>query len=242
MPNNLVYNLQLLFLKKLSLCLTSLVKALLINESRCCRKPPSIKLVIPLLLFCLPCFATPTLTPITLDNDSHLKNRYGYVLLSININVDLKKIYVSGKKSFYLANEETKQGKRYIMLTLPEGEYRFSRMYFFAAKHVSRFFRTIRPRIYFDDENYFNFNVKSGKINYIGEIYIEKQWQMGTNRFAALGGSEYYTNLINNSTDALEFLTSKFPNLLSVRSIEYSGPGKDDFFQKVVINNKKGAQ
>jgi len=195
-----------------------------------------------LLVFCLPSFSEPTLESIEFNADSKLKKNHGYVLLSVNTGVDIKKIYIKGKKSFYLAGNDTKKGKKHILLELPSGDYKFKKIYLFEQKTISRLYRIRRPYIPISDKKNWGFQVKPGIINYIGEVYLEKDWEMGTRR-AALGGAGFRLALINSSATALDFLEKKLPVLLEAKEIDYSGPGKDDFFLQVGINkNKQGAK
>jgi len=146
------------------------------------------------------------------DKDVHLEQGQGYLLMAINTNVSLTKLYVSGTQRFTLSKEDLKRGTNYILVNLPAGEYEFNKAHFY------NYYFSIS-----DSDHDWQFKIKPNIISYIGDLNIETEWW----------GRRSYMELVNNSSIALEFLETKFPNILKSRQVEYQGPGNDDFFQVV---------
>ncbi|WP_299594615.1 hypothetical protein [uncultured Microbulbifer sp.] len=148
-------------------------------------------------------------TSIQQDLDSGLEKGEGYLLIGVDTNQQLDEIHISGWRSFILTESDLDKEQNYILFKAPAGEYRVRKVdinYFFGFR--------------LNDDNW-GFSVKPGVISYVGDLKVR------TNRWSLIGEFE----LVNESSQALEYLEEKFPHLLSSRRVEYFGPGEDDFFR-----------
>lgn len=130
--------------------------------------------------------------------------------MGVNNKLHLEKITISGEKNLHLSNSDLRSGSRYILASVPSGDY-----YLKNAK-ISHYWR-----FDFDASNW-QFSIKPGKINYIGDIVIDNP--------GYLRGNETF-EFINRSSYALEFLESEFPRLLESSKVTYAGPGTDNFIE-----------
>jgi hypothetical protein len=149
-------------------------------------------------------------TSITQDKDKIVTLDKGYLLLGVQTNLDLKSIHIKGQEDIELSSSDIKQGSNYLLLDLKVGEYRIDQV------KLDNYWRRE-----LSDKEYWKFEVSAGKINYVGHLELVT-W-----------GNWYPTTkaeLVNRSSEALEFLESKFSNILNNRSLIYGGPGQDYFF------------
>ena len=143
------------------------------------------------------------------DLDTGLESEQGYMLIAVDSSRQLNEIHISGRHGFILTASDLAKGENYILFKAPAGEYEIKKIdinFFFTYKLLG---------------DSWGFSVKPGVISYVGDLKVQ------TNRWTNVGSFE----LVNESSEALEFLEEKFPHLLSGRRVEYFGPGKDDFFQ-----------
>lgn len=154
---------------------------------------------------------TAKLSSIRTDVDNHLGSEEGYLLMAINTNLGLSKLHVSGTQSFSLSYKDLRRGSNYVLLNLPAGDYEFMRVNY-------------NQLYYFDinNTNDWSFKIQPGVISYVGDLEIDSVWQKYS-----------YVELVNNSSLAMDFMESRFANILKSRKIIYQGPGEDDFFDYI---------
>jgi len=158
-------------------------------------------------------------TSIKQDQDKELTNDKGYLLLGIQTNLNLKSIRIDGPQNIELSSKDIKEGSSYFLLDLAVGQYTLDQL------KLNRYWRRELA-----DEEHWQFDVMPGKINYVGHLEVTT-W-----------GNWYPTTkaeLVNRSSEALEFLEEKFPNILTNRSISYGGPGQDSFFEYLANQRKE---
>lgn len=168
------------------------------------------RLVFVILALLLTSCAT-TVTTIKKDQDRVLNNNSGYLLLGIETNRNLKTIRISGPQTIELSSADIKKGNNYLFIDLEAGQYTIDKIrldkYWFVE---------------LDDEEYWDFEVKPNQISYVGHMEIVRHW---------FWGGATNAELVNRSSEALEFLEDKYPNILTTRSVTYGGPGEDAFFE-----------
>ena len=150
-------------------------------------------------------------TSIKRDFDRSLGKDKGYLLLGIETNRDLKSIMVAGPEDIMLTSADMKKGTNYILIDLKAGNYTFDKVM------LDNYWR-----IWLDDEDYWTFEVMPNQISYVGHLEIARR---------GFWGGTTYAELVNRSSEALEFLEENYPTILANRSIAYGGPGDDSFFQ-----------
>lgn len=161
-------------------------------------------LIYVLTLLLLGCGATKN--TISTDKDILASNKDGYLLMAVDTSLDLSTIRVFGRTSFTLSKDDLRKGTNYILLALPAGDYRFTKI-------------TIGRTYFMLDDEIWDFSIKPQVISYVGDFSFER----------VSGGA--HTSLENQSSLALEFLEKSFPNILAQRSVDYQGPGEDNFFE-----------
>lgn len=150
-------------------------------------------------------------TSLQQDLDTGLESEEGYLLIGVDTNRQLDEIHLSGRRGFILTQSDLDEQENYILFKAPAGEYKISKVdinYFVGFR--------------LNDDNW-GFSVKPGVISYVGDLKVR------TNRWSIHG--EFA--LVNESSQALEYLENNFPHLLSSRQVAYYGPGDDDFFTLV---------
>lgn len=182
--------------------------------------PNPIKILALLLVFTLTACAT-KVKSIKKDIDVNLKPDEGYLMFTVDTSFSLNKILITGEKAVQLTKDDLRKGSNTILITLPEGNYRFEQITFDTGWYRN----TIEL-----NEGYWDFKAKSGSISYVGHIRVKRTfWGRNT---------EYV--LINKASQALEYLEQNFANILASRTIDYQGPGEDNFFK--VVNSKGATQ
>ncbi|WP_105167818.1 hypothetical protein [Pseudoalteromonas sp. T1lg23B] len=172
---------------------------------------PALLLVLAALL--LTSCAT-TVTSIKTDQNQQLSQDKGYVLLGIQTDLSLKAIKITGPQDIFLSYKDLRAGTGYFLLDLPAGLYTIERI------DISNYWYTSL----LEDSKYWQFEIHPDNINYVGHLEF------------ALGAE-----LVNRSSEAVEFLEDEFPNLLDKQSLHYSGPGEDGFF-KLLEQMDRGVQ
>lgn len=158
-----------------------------------------------LLAACVAVFAgcSQQVTAIKTDKANVLTENNGFLLLSVDSDVSLEQLNVTGQKSFHVGAEDLTAGKHYILVELPAGDYQIE-----SAK-LSHWWRLLlKP-------GYWNFSVKPGQISYIGELQLKGQ----------------APELENRSSMALQYLEQNHAKLLLQYKVRYSGPGDDHYFE-----------
>lgn len=153
------------------------------------------------------------------DFDSGLDVEQGYLLMAVDSHQRLNEIHIAGPHTFILTSSDLNRGSNYILFKAPAGEYEIKKIdinYFLAFKMKGDSWR---------------FSVKPGVISYVGDLKVRINFWEQSGDF----------ELVNESSEALEFLEENFPDLLSTRMVEYFGPGEDDFF-KMAESKFEGAE
>lgn len=149
-----------------------------------------------------------TKTSLKQDIDRNLEQDEGYLLIGINSNVDLEHIKLNGETSLKFGKEDLQKGSSYILTTVPSGKYSLKQV------GTHRYFY-----IRLKQENW-SFEVKPGRISYIGDLEVQRH-----NLFYWL----IYAEMDNRSSSAIKYLQENFPNILDSRELHYAGPGSDRF-------------
>lgn len=170
-----------------------------------------ILLVFITLVFFISCATQ--VTSIKQDQDRELEANIGYVLLGIQTNRSLKTIYIDGPQKIHLSSMDLKKGTNYLLVDLQAGVYSIKRVVLNDILMVSLVLNKKDP---------WNFEIKPDQINYVGHLEVVQRDLLG-----------FYTHLelVNRSSEAIEFLEEKFPTVLANRSLTFGGPGDDHFFQ-----------
>ncbi|CAH9053529.1 hypothetical protein PSECIP111854_01188 [Pseudoalteromonas sp. CIP111854] len=159
-------------------------------------------------------------TSIKSDKDKIDSADAGYLLLGVDTSSDLKSILITGPKNIKLSPKDLRKGSNFILVDLKPGIYTIEKI------ELNNYWR-----LEMEDKKYWNLEISSGVINYVGHIKIKSKnfWD-----------SRYHTELVNKSSYAIEFLQRKFPNILAKRSVHYGGPGDDSFFTFLTSHKKEG--
>lgn len=160
-----------------------------------------------LLIILAGCSSTAENIKLDQDNITNIDN--GYLLLGIDTNRDLKSIRLSGAASIELTHKDISADADYILIQLPAGQYTFNKI------DLDRYFY-----LDFDEEKLWDFSVKSGKINYVGHLELFNR---------GFFSRSINIELLNKSSQALEFMEEQYPNILNARQITYTGAGEDSF-------------
>lgn len=158
------------------------------------------------------------------DVDKNLGADAGYLLIGIETDFDLKSIHISGPDTLILDHKDVNTEASYILVDAEAGIYTFEKI------RLDSYWR-----LKLDDEDIsWEFEIKPNQISYVGdfEVNIPHHWLIGPS----------YVELINRSSEALEFLEENFPNILASREIVYTGPGNDGFFDFVKTLDKKESE
>jgi hypothetical protein len=140
-----------------------------------------------------------------------LEANKGFVLLGIQTSQSLKTIRISGPQNIELNSNDVKEGTNYLLIDLKAGKYTIDRLDLDNYRYID-----------FDNDEYWEFNVSPGQISYVGHIEVIRRG----------GYSRYYrTELVNRSSEALEFLKQKHEIIYSQNTMSYGGPGEDLFFE-----------
>lgn len=142
----------------------------------------------------------------------------GYLMMTIETNADLHRIVIGGEKTIEVSQEDVRKGSNHILVALPAGDYYFERVTT----------NTLAGKVYYDfddedEEQDWRFSVAPNGISYVGSFRV---------RNSNWGFYSSFT-LINQSSQALEYLEENFPALLSNHNVSYQGPGEDAFFDVV---------
>lgn len=155
---------------------------------------------------------------IKIDQVRKLEENTGYLFITLATNINYSQFKIMGEKYISLKSPDFYKDKNYYLVEVPAGQYEIGQ------------FEIYHGKFDFDDgDELWEFSVSPGKISYVGELqvhHIKYRWAT--------------FELINNSSQALEYLEIKYPKILANRDLEYHGPGKD-FFYDLIFNKSKGA-
>lgn len=158
------------------------------------------------------CACASQVSTIKQDRDLNLESNRGYILLGIETAHNLKSITIAGPEDIRLSHQDLRQGTNYLLVDLREGDYSIEKI------QLDGYWR-----IELEEEKW-QVQIRPGQINYVGHLeLVSRGW----------GG--YVTELVNRSSESLEFMEEKFPTILASREIIYGGPGKDFFYQTVKL-------
>jgi len=146
---------------------------------------------------------------IKVDEDKKLSKEKGYLLIGIETNRNLKEIRISGPDYISLSHSDLRFGSNFILTDLTAGTYTIEKV------KLDKYWQ-----LEIEDEEYWTIEVKPEKVNYVGHLHVKTTgfWQLYSQ-----------IELINKSSFAIEFMEDKFPNILAERTLDYGGPGDDNF-------------
>ncbi len=139
-----------------------------------------------------------------------LEKNDGYLLLSVDTQLNLKQLRVVGAKNFHLGATDLTKGKHYILVALPAGEYRFEMV------KLNAWWAVLLK------DGYWSFKVNPNQISYVGELQLKGR----------------APELENRSSMALQYLEKQHAELLKHYVVRYSGPGDDHYFE--FVESRKG--
>ena len=148
---------------------------------------------------------------ISKDIDKQLAENTGYLLIGIDTNRGLDKLFIGGTKRLMLTDKDLQMGSNYILVDVPAGKYSIDDIRFGLYTSMEL------------EEGYWDFEVKPNQVSYVGDLYVKATGFWFVKSAQVL--------LENRSTSALTFLENNFPNILNSRSLRYSGPGEDKFLE-----------
>jgi hypothetical protein len=146
------------------------------------------------------------------DADKLADTNQGYLLIGLVNDYDLQALYVWGEENFKLTHADLSAGENYILLPVKAGEYHFGRI------DYNYYYRTKL------NEDEWRFEVKPGRINYVGHLTVEQPFYF----FFA-----NHIELENRAANAQMFMEAHFPGLLTSREMFYAGPGQDRFYDLI---------
>jgi hypothetical protein len=169
-------------------------------------------------LWCLLFVSSCATTVSSIKNDALVVNETnsssslnsGYLLIGVETNRDLKNIFISGMQTIKLSHEDLRFGTNYILINLAAGNYL-----------VDSVALNSYQKLRLGDEENWHFKIKANTISYIGHLELQSR-----GFFSLLSRVE----LVNRSTEALEFMNSDFPTILAARKMYFGGPSDDYFF------------
>lgn len=165
-----------------------------------------------LLLLIISSCATKVHT-LKVDKDVNLSSGSGYILFGIDTSQNLKSLLLNGEKKIRLTHENLKKGSNYLLVDIKAGIY-----------YIDKIRMNNNWSTWFKDKKFWNIKIKPQQVNYVGHLEIKPT------------GNSAYSNsieLINRSSEALEFMEENYPNILNNRTMVYGGPGEDKFFELV---------
>jgi hypothetical protein len=156
----------------------------------------------------------------SLKNDVNvpLQEGYGYLLLGVTANRTLEFVQLKGEQWLNLTAYDLRPGSHYFLLNVKAGRYSIRRMQLDAFN-----------RIGLNDESW-EFEVYPRQISYVGTLELNTR------------GFWTAVELVNRSSEALEFMETSFPNILSAWKIAFGGVGQDDFYNMLEKNELETSQ
>lgn len=143
-------------------------------------------------------------------NETNSNVSRGYLLIGVETNRDLKNIFISGMQTIKLSHEDLRFGTNYILIELAAGNYLIDSV---ALNNYQK--------LRLSDEENWRFEIKPDTVSYIGHLELQSR---GFFSFVSR------VELVNRSTEAIEFMESDFPTILSARKMYFGGPSDDHFF------------
>ncbi len=149
------------------------------------------------------------------DVDLALDEDSGYLLLGVDTNVALQNVDIYGADNIRLSQNDLRPGSKFILIDLEAGDYSI---------------RNIRFNVFMKSkltDGYWDFTVMPGGISYVGHLEVNSNFRFWN------FNQDSTIELSNRSSEALIFMQQQFPNILTSRTLQYAGPGKDAFLQKM---------
>ncbi len=138
------------------------------------------------------------------------------------ITNSLYKILIRGATNGVFSEQFLQEG-RFLLIPLAEGHYEFQKV------EMNDFPTNSYIKLKTTETQSWEFDVKAGQINYIGDFRFRVQPD----------GIRVVVEMANRSSYALEYMEQNFPKLLERYAIRYTGFGKDRFLE---INHKPSIQ
>ncbi|WDE03847.1 hypothetical protein SG34_021085 [Thalassomonas viridans] len=169
------------------------------------------RLLLLLIATVLLCSCATRVTSLKNNENFVLEQGKGYVLFGIQTNQNLKTIYITGPQDIQLTSKDIKEGTNYLLIDLEAGIYTLDRLM------LDNLWQLV-----LNDEQNWQFEVSEGQISYVGHLEVIRRgnWYPKVN-----------IELVNRSSEALEFLEKDYSNILMRNSVVYGGPGQDRFFE-----------
>jgi hypothetical protein len=157
------------------------------------------------------------LTPLPAGEAVHIEPDQGVLVVETWSNSDIERLLLAGPdKSLAVHSlEKLPSGRHVHLVTLPAGEYRWSRIELPGS--------TFRGRMYpvfwdLANSEEWRLSVRAGQVNYPGALILRRSaWSYLSYR------------LLNRSGELLDSLEELFPDLLSQYPVRYAGSERDDF-------------
>ena len=135
----------------------------------------------------------------------------GYLVLGIDERSRFRSILMHGEDTVRITADSLIEGSNFIVYPLEAGDYNFDSFYLSSSFKVR-----------LDSENW-QVKIEPNKLTYVGHINVS---MLGLFSGAAI-------QLNNRSSEALAFLSSNYPKLLSQFEVAYGGPGDDPYMSYV---------
>lgn len=157
------------------------------------------------------CLISGCATQITsiVDGKTTISKDHGFLLLNIESNIDLKEIFLYGTEFISLTGKDIQAGSNYILVDLKAGEYTFTKIRLDNNWYINL------------EEEHWTVDINKGQVNYVGHLELVR---------ARHSGRVSKVELVNRSSEALEYLENSYPSILAQHSVNFSGFGEDDFF------------
>lgn len=163
-------------------------------------------------LLCLSaCRSTVTTMKVDTDQIQTVDANMGYLLMGVDTNSNLKHIDIDGPNPIRLTHADLKKGTSYILIPMAAGKYSLNNIQF-------NYYFNSRMK----DDDIWQFDIKPATVSYVGHL------EVNTRGYFVFYSS---TELVNRSTEALDFMQEDFPSILNNRVMYYGGPGEDAYFQ-----------
>ena len=160
-----------------------------------------------------------TVESIKTDSITQLAEDTGYLFISIDSKISINDVRISGEQYISLKSPDVYDSVKYYLVPVPAGNYQID----WLGVYWGGRFNLDED----DDKDLWAFKVAPGVISYVGELKIER-FSYGYSSF----------ELINQSSQALQYLEAKYPTILANRDLQYHGPGEDTFFDLVFDKRK----
>ncbi|WP_185976719.1 hypothetical protein [Catenovulum sediminis] len=154
-----------------------------------------------------------------------LSSKQGYLLLKIESASWLEKVQITGPERLAYQPESPKVNvDEYFLLPVKAGVYRVSEI-----KTGLLSFNTEEVFADIENESVWQFTIESGQINYIGDLYVNTH---------IAGALKVKNELVNQSSQAYQYIRQYQADLLSRYPMRYAGPGNDPYLKMLTHRQK----